>query len=88
MAFLGVEKSEDIKQAKQVEKNDKLDLDFCFLVLDTGSEEPKPVKLGDLIKGKKAVLFGLPGMVRHKDTGRHFFEMPTLGENKPIKCQN
>ena len=64
MAFLGIEKSEDIKQAKQVQKGDKLDLDFEFLILDVGTEEPKTVKLGELIKGKKAVLFGLPGTNR------------------------
>jgi peroxiredoxin len=71
MAFLGVQKSDDIKQAQQIKVGDKVDLDFTFLVLDQGTEEPRSVKLGELIKGKKAVLFGLPGAYTTVCSSKH-----------------
>lgn len=53
----------DFKQSARIKEGDKLPMDATFLVLEEGASEPKAVKLEELIGGKKAVLFGLPGMV-------------------------
>jgi hypothetical protein len=52
----------DFKQSRRIKEGDTLPLDESLLVLEEGSSEPKAVTLKELVGGKRAVLFGLPGM--------------------------
>lgn len=51
----------DFKQSPRIKQGDSLPLDETLMVLEEGSSEPKSVTLKELVGGKRAVLFGLPG---------------------------
>jgi peroxiredoxin len=52
-----------------VKVGDTVPLDFELLVLEDGSNDPKAVKVQDIVKGKKIVVFGLPGEQVFNDVG-------------------
>lgn len=51
----------DFKQCPRIKVGDRVPTDAQFLVLEEGAGEPKTVSVEELLKGKKVVLFGLPG---------------------------
>lgn len=61
----------DFKQSPRIQVGDALPTDGEFLILEEGSNEPKSVTVDQVLKGKKVVLFGLPGEAAMLPTSSH-----------------
>jgi peroxiredoxin len=61
----------DFKQAPRIKVGDRVPTDAQFLVLEEGASEPKTVSVEELLKGKKVVLFGLPGAYTSICSSKH-----------------
>ncbi|WIA21001.1 hypothetical protein OEZ86_004892 [Tetradesmus obliquus] len=61
----------DFKQSPRIKQGDSLPLDETLMVLEEGSSEPKSVTLKELVGGKRAVLFGLPGAYTSVCSSKH-----------------
>uniref|UniRef100_A0A383V724 Glutaredoxin-dependent peroxiredoxin n=1 Tax=Tetradesmus obliquus TaxID=3088 RepID=A0A383V724_TETOB len=61
----------DFKQSPRIKQGDTLPLDETLMVLEEGSSEPKSVTLKELVGGKRAVLFGLPGAYTSVCSSKH-----------------
>lgn len=48
-------------QANPIKVGDRVPLDFDFEVMDLGASDPRPVPVKEIISGKRAVLFAVPG---------------------------
>eukprot|EP00775_Hariotina_reticulata_P001371 gene1371-1713_t len=59
------------KQSHRVKIGDTVPLDSELLVLEEGSNDPKTVKVQDIVKGKKVVFFGLPGAYTSICSSKH-----------------
>ncbi|KIY95036.1 Peroxiredoxin-2F [Monoraphidium neglectum] len=46
-------------------------MDDDMLVLDEGASDPRPIKIKDLVAGKKVVFFGLPGAYTSVCSSKH-----------------
>lgn len=61
----------DFKQSPRIKVGDRVPTDAQFLILDDGASEPRTVSVDELLKGKKAVLFGLPGAYTSICSSKH-----------------
>ncbi|CAG8725897.1 1518_t:CDS:2, partial [Racocetra fulgida] len=62
----------------QVKVNDKIPEDLHFGILNNNEEEPKKIVSSEIFKGKKVVLFGIPGAFTSVCSSKH---LPQFVEN-------
>jgi peroxiredoxin len=57
----------------KVKVGDRIPDNVYFGVLNTTEEQPHKISASEVFKGKKVVLFGIPGMYQSKTSFRDFF---------------
>eukprot|EP00877_Chromochloris_zofingiensis_P004582 jgi/Chrzof1/14124/Cz08g25280.t1 len=58
-------------QANPIKVGDRVPLDFDFEVMDLGASDPRPVPVKEIISGKRAVLFAVPGAFTSVCSSKH-----------------